>query len=48
VLSPVPMVLGQTGPGAAALGAAELARRLRGSFPPARPPRAGLAAAEGR
>jgi glucokinase len=27
VLSPVPIVLGQTGPGAAALGAAELARR---------------------
>jgi glucokinase len=38
VLSPVPIVLGQTGPGAAALGAAELARRLPGSFPPARPP----------
>ena len=35
VLSPVPIVLGQTGPGAAALGAAELARRLPGSFPPA-------------
>jgi glucokinase len=48
VLSPVPMVLGQTGPGAAALGAAELARRLPGSFRPARPSRAGLAAAEGR
>ena len=44
VLNPVPIVLGQTGPGAAALGAAELARRLPGSFPPAR---AGLAAAEG-
>jgi glucokinase len=44
VLNPVPIVLGQTGPGAAALGAAELARRLPGSFPPAR---AGLAAAAG-
>ena len=30
VLSPVPVVLGQTGPGAAALGAAELARRRPG------------------
>jgi glucokinase len=48
VLSPVPIVLGQTGPGAAALGAAELARRLPGSFPPARPPGAGLAPPEGR
>ncbi len=38
MLSPVPMVLGQTGPGAAALGAAELARRLPGTSPPARPP----------
>jgi hypothetical protein len=48
VLSPVPIVLGQTGPGAAALGAAELARRLPGSFPRGRPPQASLAAAEGR
>ena len=39
VLSPVPIVLGQTGPGASALGAAELARRLPGSFPPAGPSR---------
>jgi hypothetical protein len=45
VLSPVPIVLGQTGPGAAALGAAELARRLPGSDPPARLPRARLAPA---
>ena len=48
VLSPVPIVLGQTGPGAAALGAAELARRPPGSFPPARPPGAARAPREGR
>jgi hypothetical protein len=48
VLSPVPIVLGQTGPGAAALGAAELARRLPGRVPPARPRGAGLAPPERR
>jgi glucokinase len=48
VLSPVPIVLGQTGPGAAALGAAELARRLPGSTPPARARGAGLAPPERR
>ncbi len=37
VLSPVPIVLGQTGPGAAALGAAELARRLPARLPPTGP-----------
>lgn len=44
VLSPVPVVLGQTGPGAAALGAAELARRRPGSVQAG----AGFAPPEGR
>ena len=48
VLSPVPVVLGQTGPGAAALGAAELARRLPGSYQPAQPPGAGFAPPDSR
>jgi predicted NBD/HSP70 family sugar kinase len=44
VLSPVPVVLGQTGPGAAALGAAELARRRPGGVQAG----AGFAPPEGR
>jgi hypothetical protein len=48
VLSPVPIVLGQTGPGAAALGAAELARRPPGSYLPARPTGGGFTAPDGR
>jgi glucokinase len=36
VLTPVPVMLGQTGPAAAALGAAELARRHRAGRTPAR------------